>query len=499
MGDSFAYPRKIFMNQEGLDRQVAIIGTGFAGMGVSIALDRAGLSDFILLEKSDDIGGTWRDNQYPGACCDVPSQLYSFSFELNPDWSHRFSPAKEIHAYQQRVMDKYGLRQRTRYGFEVRYASYFDGTWLLESTRGEQLKVQYVISAIGALHIPNKPSFAGLDRFRGKLMHSSEWDKSYDFSNKNIIVIGSAASAIQIIPQLAKVANRVTVLQRTASYFIPRKDRRLTTFEQWCFRKFPFIQRLVRWRQYCFNDFLFHPNFKIKPSLAKKYVHRMVGKQLQQQVRDPELFEQLTPVYEIGCKRLLLSDDILPALQQQNVNLVTDGIAHFTETGLLTQSGENIDADLVVMATGFQSTKLFGDMTINGPGGLTMEQAWAEEIRAHRSVAVNGFPNFFMMYGPNSNLGHSSIIIMIEAQARYIARLLEHAELSGKATISVRPEAESAYNIEIQKALKKMVWNTNCDSWYKDDKGHIFSLWPHSTTRYIRNMRKAPLDEYSFT
>ena len=490
--------KSTLMNQMLFDYEVAIIGTGFAGMGVAIALNRVGISDFTLLEKSDDIGGTWRDNQYPGACCDVPSQLYSFSFELNPDWSHRFSPAEEIHAYQQHVMDKYKLRERTRNDFGVGSASYTDGGWLLVSTRGEQVRVRYVISAIGALHIPHKPAFAGLGRFEGKVMHSAEWDRTYDYSNKEVIVIGSAASAIQIIPQLAKVASHVSVIQRTASYFIPRKDRIVSRFEKLLFRRLQLFQRLFRWRQYCFNDFLFHSNFLVKSSLAKKYVHHLVRKHLRRQVQDPDLIDKLTPDYEIGCKRLLLSDNFLPALQRQNVTLLTDGIDHFTEHGLATQAGEEIDADLVVLATGFQTTRLFGDMTINGPDGLSMEKAWANEIRAHRSVAINGFPNFFMMYGPNSNLGHSSIIIMIEAQARYISRLLKHAIESGKPTITVRPEAEAAYNEEIQKALENTVWNTGCHSWYKDKNGHIFSLWPHSTTRFIREMRRAPLNEYRF-
>jgi len=481
------------------DHQVAIIGTGFAGMAAAIALDRVDISDFILLEKADDIGGTWRDNQYPGACCDVPSQLYSYSFELNPDWSHRFSPAEEIHHYQQSVMDKYRLRERMRGGFEVATASYADGGWTLVSTRNEQLRVRYVVSAIGALHIPNKPAFKGLNRFQGKLMHSAEWDHSYDYSGKKIIVIGSAASAIQIIPELAKSASQLSVIQRTANYIIPRKDRLVSQIEKSLFRRLPFIQRLLRWRQYCINDFLFHSVFLLKTGLAKRYVHRLVQRHLKRQVTDTRLIDQLTPDYEIGCKRLLLSDDILPALQQHNVKLITDGIRHFTARGLVTDNGHALDADLVVLATGFQTTKLFGDMTIKGPGGLTMERAWAKEIRAHRSVAVNGFPNFFMMYGPNSNLGHSSMIIMLEAQARYLGRLLQHAEISGKTTILVRPEAESAYNQAIQNALQDRVWNTACQSWYKDENGFIFSLWPHTTTRFIREMRKAPLDEYIFT
>ena len=224
----------------------------------------------------------------------------------------------------------------------------------------------------------------------------------------------------------------------------------------------------------------------------------MVHGHMKRQVKDPALLDKVTPAYEIGCKRILLSDDYLPAMQRENVSLRTDGIDHFTEHGLYTNDGTEIEADLVVLATGFQTTRLFGNIKITGPGGLTMEQAWANEIRAHRSVAVTGFPNFFMTYGPNSGLGHSSMIIMFEAQASHIARLLQHASHTGKPTIAVRPEAEAAYNREIQKALKTTVWSTDCKSWYKDENGHIFTLWPYTTTRFIREMRKAPLDEYSF-
>jgi cation diffusion facilitator CzcD-associated flavoprotein CzcO len=486
------------MSHEVFDHEVAIIGTGFSGIGAAIALDRAGISNFALLEKSDDIGGTWRDNQYPGACCDVPSQLYSFSFELNPDWSHRFSPAREIHEYQQHVIDKYDLRNRIRGGYEVDKAIWIDGGWTLQSSTGDRIRARYVISAIGALHIPHKPAFPGLDRFEGKVMHSAEWDRNFDFAGRKAVVIGSAASAIQIIPPLAETASQVSVVQRTANYFIPRKDRVISKFEKSWLRRLPFLQRLVRWRQYCFNDLLFHPNFMIRPSLAKKFVHIMVRSHLKKQVQDQSLIDKLIPDYEIGCKRLLLTDNYLPALQRDNVTLVTDGIDHFTERSLVTNDGLEIEADLVVLATGFQSTKLFGNMSIEGPDGLTMDQSWAKEIRAHRSVAVTGFPNFFMMYGPNSNLGHSSIIIMIEAQAGYIARILKNAGLTGKPIVKVRPEAEVAYNEAIQKALKKTVWNTGCKSWYKDQNGHIFSLWPHSTTRFMWEMRRAPLTEFRF-
>lgn len=482
-----------------LQTTVAIIGTGFSGIAAAIALARAGIDDFILLEKCDDIGGTWRDNQYPGACCDVPSHLYSFSFELNPDWSRRFSPAAEIHAYQHRVIEKHGLRDRIKAGFEVATARWSQDGWVLGSTRDEVLHARYVISAIGALHIPNKPDFAGLGEFSGKVMHSAEWDHGYDWAGKDIVVVGSAASAIQIVPKLAQTAARVSVMQRSPNYFIPRKDRGHSRFARALYRKQPWLQKLVRWRQYLFNDFLFHANFMTRGSPAKWYVHRMVRKHMRRSVSDPQLRSKLTPDYALGCKRILLSDDFLPAVQQANVELVTEPINHFYQDGLVTDSGREVRAELVVLATGFKTTRLFGDMQITGPGGMTMEQAWETEIRAHRSVAVCGFPNFFMMYGPNSNLGHSSIIIMIETQATYLARLLGEAEKIGAHVVNAKPAAEAAWNEKIQAALRQTVWATECRSWYKDSRGHIFSLWPHSTTRFIREMRKAPLDEYEFS
>ena len=324
------------MREGKLDSEVAIIGTGFSGMAAAIALDRAGISNFVLLEKANDIGGTWRDNQYPGSCCDVPSHLYSFSFEPNPDWTRRFSPAAEIHAYQRHVMHACNLCDRTRGGFEVATADYDGDGWTLRSTRGETVRARYLVSAIGALHIPNKPAIEGLDRFAGKVMHSAEWDHGYDWAGKKVVVVGSAASAVQIIPRLAESAARVTVMQRSANWLLPRKDRAITSFEQALFRHFPVTQRLFRWRQYAFNDFLFHANFRQRRSLRKWYVHRLARAHLARSVADPALRAKLTPDYPVGCKRVLLTDDYLPALQRSNVELVTDGIKRFTQTGLVT-------------------------------------------------------------------------------------------------------------------------------------------------------------------
>lgn len=486
-------------DNEGFDNEVAIIGTGFSGMAAAIALDRAGISDFCLLEKAGDVGGTWRDNQYPGACCDVPSHLYSFSYEPNPDWTRRFAPAREIHAYQRHVMHAYDLCDRCRGGFDVASARWEDGGWTVSSRQGESLRTRFLVSAVGALHLPHKPDLPGLDRFEGRVMHSAEWDPDYDWRDKRAVVVGSAASAVQIVPKLAESAARVSVLQRSPNWILPRRDRAYGVFERGLLRQLPFVQTFYRWRQYQFNDLLFRGNFSRRSSLRKAWVHRLALRHLERSVPDPALRHRLTPDYPVGCKRVLFSDDYLPALQRENVELVTDGIGAFTMRGLETAAGRAIRADLVVLATGFRTTRLFGEITIDGPDGLTIEQAWAGGIRAHRSVALRDFPNLFMMYGPNSNLGHSSILVMLEAQADYLARLLHHARSRGAGRIEVKPEAEAAWNGYVQDGLAETVWTADCRSWYKDPAGRIFSLWPYSTRRFERDLRTAPLEEYTFS
>ena len=486
-------------DKEGFDNEVAIIGTGFSGMAAAIALDRAGIDDFCLLEKARDVGGTWRDNQYPGASCDVPSHLYCFSYEPNPDWSRRFAPAKEIHTYQHHVMHAYDLCDRCRDGFEVVSADWRDGGWTLESRNGESLRVRYLVSAAGALHLPYKPALPGLERFEGAVMHSAEWDPDYDWHGKRVIVVGSAASAVQIVPRLAETAAQVSVLQRSPNWILPRRDRAYRPFERELLRQLPFLHKLYRWRQYQFNDLLFRANFSRRASLRKAYAHRLARRHLERSVPDPALRRRLTPDYPMGCKRVLLSDDYLPTLQRDNVELLSGGIGEFTAGGLKAADGRSIDADLVVLATGFRTTRLFGEIGVTGPGGLTLEAAWADGIRAHRSVALKDFPNLFMMYGPNSNLGHSSILVMLEAQANYLARLLKHARDQGAGRIDVKPEAETAWNRYIQEGLAETVWTADCRSWYKDEAGRIFSLWPYSTRRFERDLRRAPLDEYRFS
>ena len=308
-------------------------------MAAAISLDRAGIGDFVLLEKARDIGGTWRDNQYPGACCDVPSHLYSLSYAPNPGWTRRFSPAAEIHAYQRDLAHRFDLCDRIRGSFEARQARWEEGGWTIESTGDEKVRARFLVSAIGALHIPHKPDFEGMERFTGKVMHSAEWDPNYDVSGRKVVVVGSAASAVQIVPQLAHTARRVTVMQRSANWFMPRKDRAISKFERSLFKKAPFVQRLYRWRQYLVNDFVFHANFRRRRSLRKRFVHWVVKRHLSRSVADPELRQKLTPDYPIGSKRILLSDDFLPALQRENVELLVDPIGRFTENALITQSG----------------------------------------------------------------------------------------------------------------------------------------------------------------
>lgn len=487
------------MSEYRFDHEAAIVGAGFSGIGAAIGLRRAGIEDFVILEKKAQIGGTWRDNRYPGSCCDVPSSLYSFSYALNPGWSRRFAPAAEIFAYQQRVVKDFGLAERIRGGFGLAGARYEDGGWSIRGTDGARLRVRYLIMALGTLHVPHKPHFDGLHQYRGKVMHSAEWDPAFDVDGKDVIVIGSAASAIQIVPQLARSARRLTVMQRTPNYILPRRDRRITTTERRLFARLPLLQRLYRWRQYLLNDVLFHANFVNRFSLRRSLVRWLVRRHMRRQAGDAGLLERLTPRYPPGCKRILLSDDYIPALKRSNVELVTETIESFDRHGLTLVSGRRIDADLVVLATGFETHRLLSQVEITGPDATSLQQHWAGNgMQAHRSIAVSGFPNLFLMYGPNSNLGHSSVIIMIEQQARHIARLLARASERNLPVIEARADAQEAWNRRIQKALDGTVWKTGCDSWYQDNQGRIYTLWPFTTTRFIREMRKIRTEEYEF-
>ena len=477
----------------GAGPRVAIIGAGMSGLAMGIALRRAGMEDFTIHEKAADIGGTWRENTYPGVACDVPAHLYSFSFEPNPDWSRVYAPGHEIQGYFKRVAARYGLAPHVRLGSEVTGAHFDERTakWRLSTAAGEQDEADVLVSAVGALHVPNLPDIAGLDSFAGEVMHSARWNPDMDLAGKRVAVIGSAASAVQIVPSIAGKVAHLDVFQRTANWIIPRLDRAYPASWKRAFRKVPLTGRLHRWQLYWMLESRF-PLFKRRGPRNDRE-RRLALRHLEAQVPDPALRRKLTPDYPPGCKRILVSDDFYPALTRGKVALVTEPIARVEPDAVVTADGTRHPADVLILATGFRTTDI-PKTAIVGRGGLALRDAWKNGLAAHRTVAVPGFPNFFTLLGPNSGLGHSSIIFMVEAQVRYVMQCLW--TLVERRTIEPREDAAARFDAAMQRGLKDTIWHAGCHSWYQDPNGKITTLWPYGTVRYWWEMRRVKFAEY---
>jgi cation diffusion facilitator CzcD-associated flavoprotein CzcO len=477
---------------------VLIIGTGFAGLGMAIRLEQSGLSDFLILERAGDVGGTWRDNRYPGAACDVESHFYSFSFEPNPNWSHMFARQGEIFSYIQGVVEKHQLRPRIRFDATVAKARYDEATarWDVETADGRKFSARVLVAGCGGLSRPVVPDIAGLDAFEGVKFHSARWNGDYAFEGKRVGVIGTGASSIQIVPELAKRAEKLFVFQRTPPWVMPRPDREITEREKSVFRRAPALQALRRsaifWRRelYALGMIADPRIMKLGEKLALQNMHRSI--------KDPELRMRLTPRYVMGCKRILLSNDYYPALARPNVELVTDPIDRVTAHGVLGASGTERGLDALVLATGFEAADQLAPFEIRGRGGKNLDDAWREGFEAYRGTTIAGFPNFFMIVGPNTGLGHGSMIYMIEAQIQYILQGILKMRARGFDTVEVKREAQRSYNDDLQKKLDKTVWSRGgCSSWYKTKTGKITTLWPGFMWQFQRLLRDFDLDAYA--
>ena len=476
---------------------VLVVGAGFSGLGAVIKLDEAGFRDVFVLERASDVGGTWRDNTYPGAACDVPSHLYSYSFALNPSWSRAFSPQGEIHEYIRGVADSAGVRDRIRFGVEVTDAAYDAdrGRWTVQTTAGP-FDARVLILGVGALCEPRLPDIEGIDSFAGDVFHSARWDHSVPLSTRRIAVIGTGASAIQIVPAIAERAGHVDVYQRTAPWILPRLDRRYPEFERQAYRRIPGLQRAVRGLQYLTREAQVVGLAKNRMGLAPL---KAVAKAfLRMQVRDPELRRKVTPDYELGCKRMLLSNAWYPALQRPNVDLVTEPIARVTPTGIVTTDQVEHPADVLVVATGFHVTDSPFFELVRGTEGRSLAQVWQDQgMSAYKGTTVSGFPNCFVLVGPATGLGHSSMIYMIESQLAYVVDAMRRMRREGVQTVDVRREAQDAYNAELREVLGDTVWiSGGCSSWYMDDKGNAPAVWPHFTFTFREQMKNFDLDAY---
>lgn len=477
-------------------RRVAIIGAGFSGLCLGIHLKREGIDAFTIFEKADRLGGTWRDNTYPGAACDVPAFAYCFSFEQKTDWSRKWAPQEEIREYMEHCARKYDLRRHIRFGTEIESARFDEsqGLWQLRTAAGESIEAEVLVSAVGQLNRPQVPPIPGLESFRGTSFHSARWNHEVDLAGKRVGVIGNAASAIQFIPQIAPRVARLEIFQRSANWMLPRGDRAYTEREKRLFTRYPLLARLYRWWIWLLLELRF-PLFRRNRWITRA-TQRIAEEQVRKIVKDPRLCAALIPDYPIGGKRILVSDDYYQTLERPNVVVVTSGIDRVVEQGLRTRDGVTHELDVLILATGFQSTRFLAPMHIEGLGGRSLEKEWADGARAYRGITVAGFPNFFLMYGPNTNLGHNSILFMIECQTAYILSALRRLIEGDLAWIDLRQDAMDEYNRRLQSELAGTVWAATPRSWYKTEAGRITNNWSGSTIRYWWTTRRFDREAY---
>ncbi|WP_372748528.1 flavin-containing monooxygenase [Litorivivens sp.] len=479
---------------EQAEHDVVIIGTGFSGLAMAIALQQAGISRFTLLEKADEVGGTWRENTYPGAECDIPSALYSYSFEHNAQWEYKWSEQPQILGYLKHTASKYDLYKHIQFQQEVASTHYDEAQriWQIETVQGKRLRTRFLVSAVGQLHRPFIPDIAGLDDFGGPQFHSARWRHDVSLKDKRVAVIGNAASALQFIPEIASQAKQLTVFQRSANWVMPKFDRPYKPWEQWLADRVPLVARLYRFRLWARNEWLVYPMLTGN-RLIQAWFRWTHMRYLRRTVKDPELQAKLTPDYPVGAKRVLFSDDYFEALARDNVDVVTEPIAKVVERGVVTADGLRHDADVLIFGTGFRTNPFLAPMEIFGAGGKSLRDHWQGGAHAYLGVCTAGFPNFFMMYGPNTNLGHNSIVLMAEAQAKYICSCIKR--MSGSGALEVKADVERAYNDELQRRLQGMVWNSLDASWYKDG-GRVTNNWAGTTWEYMRRLRNVRWEDF---
>jgi cation diffusion facilitator CzcD-associated flavoprotein CzcO len=480
--------------------KVFVVGAGFAGLGTAVKLQEHGQTDFLVAEKGSDVGGTWRDNTYPGAACDVPSQLYSFSFAPNPSWSRSFSPQPEIQSYLQRVARDSGVLDRFRFDTGVEDASWDedDQVWRVTTSAGT-LTADVLVTGSGGLSEPKLPEIKGIEQFGGEIFHSARWNHDSDLSGKRVAVIGTGASSIQIVPEIAERVAHLDVYQRTAPWVMPRNDRDYTRVEKLAFKYLPGVQRLYRtgiyWGRECFV-----PAFTWQPKIAAP-ARLAALRNIEKGISDPGLRERVTPDFQIGCKRILISNSYYPALDRDDVELVSDGISEITPTGIVTRDGTHREIDVLIVATGFYTTDQPIAHHIRGRDGRTLAEAWADSgMVAYKGTTVSGFPNLFQLVGPNTGLGHSSMVFIIESQVAYVLSALQKMGEHRIATVEPRPEKVREWSDDLHRRMQRTVWNTGgCASWYLDEHGRNTILWPRTTFTFRRLLSEFDVDAYVLT
>jgi cation diffusion facilitator CzcD-associated flavoprotein CzcO len=475
--------RVLALTRRGRSPRVVIIGAGFGGLAAAVALRRKGIDDLLIVERSDGVGGTWRQNTYPGAACDIQSHLYSFSFAPNRNWTRTYAYQPEILSYLESVADDFDLRRHLMLGTGVRRLAWNeqDAHWDVELTEGRSLVADVVVSAVGLFGAARYPDIAGIGDFSGAVMHTAQWDANVDLTGKRVAVVGTGASGVQVIPELAATAAALTVFQRTPPWMVPKEDRPYSSDELARFRRTPWAALRERWRLWKMQ----HDNTALTPDHPRMAVVQELSENfLRRHVTDETMRDALTPRYPFRCKRVLLGERYYTALQYPHVDLVTDPIQRVTDTAVVTAGGRVVDVDALVLATGFETSNYLCDLEVVGVGGRSLHNLWGQDPRAYLGVAVSGFPNFFMLYGPNTNQGANSIIYILEAGARMVASAVSRLARRG-GYLDVRPDVEHLYNEQISADLERTIW-TRCDSYYRSPTGRIVTQWPHSELDYAR-------------
>jgi cation diffusion facilitator CzcD-associated flavoprotein CzcO len=474
--------------------RVVVVGAGFGGIGMAMALQRAGIEDFLVVDRGDGLGGTWRYNTYPGAACDVPSNLYSFSFRPGR-WSSRFPPQREILAYLHALSEECGLGRHLRFGSGVADAEFDErrAVWKLTLDGGDTIEAAAVVSAVGQLNRPALPDIVGRGDFAGPSWHSARWDHGVDLTGRRVAVVGTGASAIQFVPEVAKTAAHVDVFQRSAPYVLPKSDRLYRHAEHVLFDRLPVVRKADRLRTFLYGELL-TAGFVLSPKLL--VAPMQIWRRQLRHITDPRLREKCIPDYVMGCKRVLFSNDWYPTLNRRNVELVTDPIERVVPGGVVTASGTSREADVIIYGTGFKSLDFLAPMSVTGLGGRRLHETWRDGAEAYLGISVSGFPNFFMLYGPNTNLGGNSIIYMLEGQIGYVARALRFLEEEHLDWLDVRPEVQTAFNAWVAAASRTTVWESGCHSWYTTASGRNTNNWPVHTFVYRHRVRRFDLARY---
>ncbi len=479
--------------------KIAIIGAGFGGIAMAIRLQQQGITDFIILEKASDFGGTWRENRYPGAACDVQSHMYSLSFAPKSDWSKRYAEAPEIFAYIQDLVSRFNIRAFTRLNTEVHSAHYDEQNcqWHLNLNDQNTLIAQYVVFASGPLHVPQIPHIKGIENFKGKVFHSSQWDHEYDLNGKNVASIGTGGSAIQYIPEIAPECKHLYVMQRTAAWVIPRDERLYHTVEKKLFAQFDWFRKLHRARLYWSNESRVVPI--VKPTVMK-YAQKLGEMFINHQVKDPKIAKKLIPNYIMGCKRILVSNKYFPTFNRSNVELVTDQIQEITENSIVTRDGKSRKIDCLIYGTGFITDPriYLKNFECVGLNGIRLNDLWQQGAESYYGISTKHFPNLFQLLGPNTVLAHNSVVFMIESQVDYILQMIKAVDQSHSDAIVVKADVHDAFNDYVQKMMNNTVWQSGCVSWYQQDGGKNFALWPTYTWKYWLNTKTLNVADYQF-